>query len=222
MAMSGRLLLKLLKKIFVLFSMETDILKNGLLRQKKRGLPNLKNTPEALASFGSKKNLDLFSSMKVLSETEFQARKNIMYDAYIKQIKMEMTCLLDMVKTGVIPAIITDFDNTSHSKIGNQYEKYVAEKKNLYANIMDATAKLEGMKSGYTVRDAHDDGSEEQDKADSNYCLEVLKQMAEVRKYVDQAELVCQGKLWPYPKYNEMLYRHHYEGEEENIRNQRN
>jgi len=188
----------------------------------KRGLPNLRNTPAALAAFGSKKNIELFGSMKVLSETEFLARKNIMYDAYIKQIKMEMTCLLDMIKTGVIPAIIGDFDSTSKSKIGSHYDKYVQDKKTLYANLMEATEKLEAMKSGFANRDGHDDGSEEQDKADANYCLEVLKQMLEVRKYCDRAEMVCQGKLWPYPKYNDMLYRHHYEGEEENIRNQRN
>lgn len=106
----------------------------------KRGLPNLKNTPEALAAFGSDKNVKLFSSMNVLSEREFLARKSIMYSAYITQVKMEMSCLLDMIRTGVIPAILRDLETSENrSSLGQAFKEYANTKSELYSSLIKAT-----------------------------------------------------------------------------------
>jgi len=84
--------------------------------------------------------VQLFSSMKVLSEREFNARKSIMYQAYVTQVKMEAACLLDMIKTGVIPAVLRDLDNTSSkAQISSTFKNYTERKNKLYGDLIKAT-----------------------------------------------------------------------------------
>jgi len=183
-----------------------------LAEAERRGLHNLRNTPAALEAFGAKKNIDLFSSTKVFSEKEFLARKSIMYQAYNNQVQMEAATLLDMIRTGVIPAIVRDLENTSTPAHGGIYTKTFDKKKRLLQNLVDGVEKLEELQDGYHSG-GHGESSEESEKRDANHSLKVLEQMEEVRKHSDAAELLVEAKLWPFPKYSEILYRHHNEGE---------
>jgi len=73
--------------------------------------------------------------------------------------------------------------------------------------------------AGFSDDDPHGDTADANELKDADHCLVVLEQMKEVRKLSDKAEVLCEATLWPFPKYSEMLYRHHHEGETGSIHN---
>merc|ERR1711924_585678 len=75
---------------------------------EKRGLPNLKNTPAAIAAFNSEANKAVFSDMRVLSAAECDARAEVMYENYNTCVGIEAETLVSMVETGIIPACAKD------------------------------------------------------------------------------------------------------------------
>jgi glutamine synthetase len=124
---------------------------------------------------------------------------------------LETDCMIDMVSTGVIPAILKDFNNSSLtvSKLfDNEDTSFIKNKKHLYQNIIKENEILKKMYSSIN----HDQNSNEL----AEYCAKVLKPQAElIRLNVDLSEKVCDRDLWPYPKYENMLFQHHYHGKDE-------
>ena len=72
---------------------------------EKRGLCNLKTTPDALKHLMDEKNVKLFTSHKVLTETELKARHEVKLENYNKVINIEALTMLDMVRKDVLPAM---------------------------------------------------------------------------------------------------------------------
>ena len=71
---------------------------------KRRGLLNLKSTPEALDAFVAQKNIDLFSEFGVFSPTEMHSRYEILNEVYSKTVHIEAVTLHDMMVQQIIPA----------------------------------------------------------------------------------------------------------------------
>merc|ERR1711881_243220 len=88
----------------------------------KRGLPNLRNTVEAVETFCSEKNRKLFSSQGVFTERELEAREEIAFEKYVNDITMEADTLLDMAETGVVPACAEDFKKYAGASLGSKRE----------------------------------------------------------------------------------------------------
>merc|ERR1711953_185374 len=74
----------------------------------KRGLPNLNTTPLAVATFNSKKAKDVFKAMKVFSSEECDARQEVMLESYNTTLCVEVSTLITMVDTAIIPACAAD------------------------------------------------------------------------------------------------------------------
>merc|ERR1712176_1265199 len=73
-----------------------------------RGLPNLKNTPQATAAWASDKNVSIFDELGIYSAEETKARAEVMYEAYVTTISLEAQTLIEMVDTAIIPACAMD------------------------------------------------------------------------------------------------------------------
>jgi glutamine synthetase len=173
----------------------------------KRGIPNLKNTVEALATFDSPKNRELFSSMKVLTAEELTSRSEIMYHTYTNQIKMEGNCQLDMLKTGVIPAALADVQSTAQgvSHVNGTAAKSLLAAKTADVNsLIEKTTALEKAIAAYPA-----DGDNATAAA---HCLnQILPAMNSVRAVADSLERVCDNKQWPFPTYEQLCYEHHFD-----------
>ncbi|MDE6189741.1 MAG: glutamine synthetase III [Clostridia bacterium] len=174
---------------------------------KKRGLLNLRSTPEALPYFKSEKNVALFEKHGIFSPLEVQSRTEILLDNYSKVVNIEALTMLDMLSKDVLPAVTTYIKELSETAIATQAlgieataQIAVAKKLTelsqkalrIYDMLKDAVRKAENV-------------SDVQEKADC-YCKKVLKTMEELRKVVDEMEVNTAEKYWPMPSYADVLF----------------
>jgi len=163
---------------------------------EKRGLVNLKNTVDAADSLASEKNVKLFESQRVLARDELFARQTCIYEAYTNISLIEANCMIRMINTGLIPACATDMNLYS-----GESAFLAGDRKKVYAALAQNNKELE--------KAVHAFGSVVGDPAQARFCLEKLKPaMEKVRESADQAELLMQKSLYPYPSYAEILYQH--------------
>jgi len=161
-----------------------------------RGLLNLKNTPEAIATFDNAKNKALFEKFGVFTPAETEARAETLHEQYISQVAMEAETMLEMMDTGVIPACAEDLKVYEGTTMGG-------DRPTLYADMAKATEALR-TKIGGVPEDLHDG---------CQYMVsELIPAMDAVRALADVAEKKCNRDLWPMPTYGEVIYTHHSEG----------
>lgn len=172
---------------------------------KKRGLPNLTTTPEALSVFENEKATSFLAKHKVLSNDEIKARHNIMLERYIKQIEMESATLLELTDTDILPAVETELTRLAEmvGQIKNSGKSVSADRfedvKAVYEQIIKSRATLEVEVA--RVHEMHDESAKA--KALAN---QVMPAMFKLREHADTAEGLVADKLWTLPKYREMLF----------------
>jgi glutamine synthetase len=172
---------------------------------EKRGLPNLKTTPEALKVFDKKGSMDFLAEGKVLSHEEIKARHVIMLERYIKQIEMEASTVLEIVDTQIMAAVEKEMyriaEMIGHVKAAGKSVAVdrLEDIKAVYEGLLKARATLESELK--KVFDIHDESK----RADA-LCEKVMASMLKVRGLCDEAEGIVSDELWPLPKYREILF----------------
>ena len=174
---------------------------------KKRGLSNLKTTPDALAHLLDKKNVDLFKKHNVFSEVELEARHEVKLENYSKIIHIEALTMLDMANKDILPAMsrftaeLADaIAKKSAAKIPAEYEKGTLKE---VANHLDAMYKAVKKLEADEVK-----GNDITDVVElADFCRDVIiPDMEEVRAHSDAMEMVADSKVWPYPSYGKLLF----------------
>ncbi len=176
---------------------------------EKRGLPNLKTTPEALPALITEKSLALFGNYKVLSPVEMKARYYVRLEKYATDLEIEAKALINISDTMIIPA-------------GMKYQKNIASSISAAASVLgdaelapqkeslkevatlinNITAGIGDLKSLLEKGEAMED---EQASADF-FCNDVKVLMEAIRKDADALEELVDDELWPMPKFWEMLF----------------
>ncbi len=176
---------------------------------EKRGLSNLKTTPDALAHMLDKKNIDLFTSHKVFTLEEFTARHEVRLENYCKIINIEALTMLDMVRKDILPAM-----SGYSAQLGDAVAKKIAvlpdadcsyEKdslKMLTALIGAAHRTVKKLEQDLLTSKSVDDMVE----LAEFYKSTILDDMRELRIAVDEMETVSSAEAWPYPSYGELLF----------------
>ncbi|MCI6977681.1 MAG: glutamine synthetase III [Lachnospiraceae bacterium] len=174
---------------------------------EKRGLSNLKTTPDALAHLLDKKNVDLFKKHNVFSEVELQARHEVRLENYSKIIHIEALTMLDMANKDILPAMskftaeLADaIAKKSAAKISAGYEKGTLKE---VADHLDAMYKAVKKLEADEVK-----GNDITDVVElADFCRDVIiPDMEEVRAHSDAMEMVADSKVWPYPSYGKLLF----------------
>jgi glutamine synthetase len=178
---------------------------------QKRGLLNLKTTPDCLPYLISPKNIELFGSHRVLSESELKARYEIMMENYKKIVCIEAMTMLDMTRRDMLPASCS-------------YQRKLAETiaaKRAAGSMADCTYEVETMetaaaltKAAYESVKALEDvltevkaEAEEDTKKAAQLCKDgLLPKMNELRASADALETLIATSDWPYPTYGELLF----------------
>jgi len=177
---------------------------------EKRGLSNFKTTPEALDAYISESAKKVFYSNNIFSERELEARHEIMLEEYVKKVQIEARILGYLATNHVLPAAI-DYQNKlvlnikGLKDIGLPEESYRAQKNLagvISGHIQQINDKVEAM---IEARKQANGEASMHGRADA-YCDDVKPYFDEIRWHADKLELVIEDKLWPLPKYREMLY----------------
>lgn len=176
---------------------------------EKRGLMNLKTTPDALAHLLDEKNLKLFSEHRVYSATELEARFEVLNENYGKVVNIEALTMLDMAHKDIMPAMsaysaeLADAcvkKAAASSDIDCTYEKETAKKISLLMTAMSKQVK----KLEDDLLDAK--SIEDVAKLSMFYKDTVIPDMTALRISGDEMETIASAEKWPYPSYGELLF----------------
>src|SRR3989339_109276 len=167
-----------------------------LREAKKRGLPNLKNTPEALEALRSPANEKVFGKHGVLSKTELASRYEVYKEMYESVIDYEAKLSLDMAKTMIVPAVFSyqeELADSIRSVEGINKTKSTGSRKIL----KEITDELEGaLVKIDTLAAAIKRGN----------ALKTKVAMLDLRSSIDSLEGLVAEDVWPLPSYAEMLF----------------
>jgi glutamine synthetase len=178
----------------------------------RRKLSNNKNTPRALQVLTSKESLDLFKSMKVMSEVEIAARKEVELETYIFQIQIEGRVYNELVYSYIIPAAIKyqnqiiknvmglkDIYGAAHKKLTDGQLSIIEQIAEHIAAIKSLTDKMtDARRSANKLKDI--------DKKAFAYCDNVKPYFEQIRNHSDKLESLMDNNLWPLTKYRELLF----------------
>ena len=173
----------------------------------KRGLLNLKSTPEALPYLGSEKNVALFAKHHIFTEAEVKSRVEILLENYSTTISIEAATALDMFHKDILPAVAAYTEDLTKAVLDKKaagisagFEAELASKlSDLSAEMYAASLKLDA-----DLKEAA--GIECSKKQATFYHDAVVADMEALRKAVDAAEALTGGKYLPYPTYGELLF----------------
>ena len=179
---------------------------------EKRGLSNLRSTPEALSHTMDEENVKLFEKFGVYSKVELESRYEIHNENYSKIINIEAETMLEMAKKDILPCA-SKYSSKLAQTIGLKkaacdecdctYEAQMLKKVSaLTSSIFAKASQLES---------AVNEAKELADKGDSGktaffYRENVFAAMSELRAVADELEVITPKELWPFPSYGDLLY----------------
>ena len=174
----------------------------------ERGLLNLESTPDALVHYPDRKNVALFESHNVLSESEINSRGEILLENYAKTVHIEALTALDMARMEILPSIVKyqDFllaeimkkknfpalsakpEEDLVSRISSHLESFYSELLLLEESIEKYPASAPARERAFYSKD------------------KLLASMERLRGSADRMELLIGKKFLPYPSYEDILY----------------
>ena len=175
---------------------------------EKRGLPNLRRSPEALEQLVTKQSRALLTKLGIFNKAELESRYHVRLERYVKDMLIEMHTLKEIVDTLVLPAaleyhgslaaaaahaVTAGIKNVPQVPVANELGELIAALRKQRDVLESAIAKAEGM---------HDELAKQAKLLTSTGA----DSLAAVRAASDAIELKIADELWPMPKYREMLF----------------
>ncbi|VAX35237.1 Glutamine synthetase type III, GlnN [hydrothermal vent metagenome] len=162
---------------------------------KKRGLPNLKTTPEALAALKDAKAIKMFERLGVLSKTELVSRYDIYMETYETIIQYEANLMADMARTSIVPAAISYADELAIN---------IKSVESINKTKSTATRKL--LKEVTALTEKTITSAEVLAKISGGSTVKARAEMTKLRASVDALEGLVPADIWPLPSYAQMLF----------------
>ena len=175
---------------------------------EKRGLLNLKSSPDAYDAFIAPKNIELFSEFGIFNSVEMHSRYEILNEEYYKTIHIEAMTLIDMVNRQVLPACMKYAGEVAASVAAKKSVIPTLECRSESALITEVTALIDKLGGAVTELEKTVTLSAEYTGSDlAHYSRNaIIPAMDLVRDFADSLELIVDQKDWPYPTYGEMLF----------------
>ncbi|WP_293825749.1 glutamine synthetase III [uncultured Parolsenella sp.] len=174
---------------------------------EKRGLLNMRTTPDALPCLLDKKNIDLFEKYHVCSADEMHARYVSKAEQYAKLLNIEANSMVYMTKHMYLPALF-DYSGDIATTVATKAELGIAAKaeKKLVQTLTDGIDKITDLVDDLEQKNAAAQGLEDCTEQDNAYRDSVIPAMDKLRASVDAMEKVCGHDYWPVPSYNKILF----------------
>ena len=176
---------------------------------ERRGLDVETNVPKMFAEFTKPASIEMFTKTGVYTQKELEARNEVKWETYVKKVQIESRVMVRMALNHIVPAaleykakllkevsmakeIFGNLDGcTTEMLILGDINKYVEEVR------VKATAMKEARKKANIIEDIYERALAYHEIAESLYAL---------RKPIDKLEEVVDNKMWPLPKYRELLF----------------
>lgn len=176
---------------------------------KRRGLSNLPSMIDAIPALVSESSIKLFESFEVFTRKELESRVEIEYEAYSKAINIEAKAMIDIAGKSIIPAVIRYTTRLADSII--KLKTAVADIEPYAQNsiLIDVNEHLKSAKFALENLIKLMDDASEVVGVDSHarYMREVIvPAMEELRKPIDELEMIVDKDLWPMPSYGDLLF----------------
>jgi glutamine synthetase len=174
-----------------------------------RGLSNNKTTPVALKAMISEKSMEVFGNQHVFNENELQSRYEVLIENYVNKVGIEADLLGEMSRTFILPAaneylnkLGETFGSLSDMELKEQAQSVVAQ----VTPITDSTKRLSEDLSRLMEAKSAADGIGEAGQRAEAYADQVKPLFDDVRASIDRLEGLVDDKIWPIPKYRELLF----------------
>ena len=176
---------------------------------EKRGLLNLRTTPDAMPAMLSEKNVKMLTSHRIFSPAELHSRYEILLENYSKTVNIEALTMVDMAKKEILPAVekytksLADTLAAKKAAVAGLPCKYetatVTKLSALSDSIADATDDLEAeIEKFQAIEDVTEAANDIRDV--------ILGKMDSLRAVCDEAETITAKEFWPFPTYSDLLF----------------
>lgn len=176
---------------------------------EKRGLLNLRTTPDAMPAMLSEKNVKMLTSHKIFSPAELHSRYEILLENYSKTVNIEALTMVDMAKKEILPAVekytksLADTLAAKKAAVAGLPCKYetaaVTKLSELSDSIADATDDLEAeIEKFQAIEDVTEAANDIRDV--------ILGKMDSLRAVCDEAETITTKEFWPFTTYSDLLF----------------
>ena len=176
---------------------------------EKRGLLNLRTTPDAMPAMLSEKNMKMLTSHRIFSPAELHSRYEILLENYSKTVNIEALTMVDMAKKEILPAVekytksLADTLAAKKAAVAGLPCKYetaaVTKLSELSDSIADATDDLEAeIEKFQAIEDVTEAANDIRDV--------ILGKMDSLRAVCDEAETITAKEFWPFPTYSDLLF----------------
>ena len=176
---------------------------------EKRGLLNLRTTPDAMPAMIADKNVKMLTAHKIFSPAELHSRYEILLENYSKTVNIEALTMVDMARKEILPAVegytksLAETLAAKKAAVAGLPCKYetatITKLSELSDEIADATADLDGEIAKFqAIEDVTEAANDIRDV--------ILGKMDALRAVCDEAETITAKEFWPFPTYIDLLF----------------
>jgi glutamine synthetase len=183
------------------------------IEAEKRGLNNLKTTPDALAKELDPKFVALYEELGIYTHREMEARNEIKLEKYSTTIAIEATVLADIARNHIIPCALNYQNRLIENVKGlkeifeeKEFQNLAKEQMSLIRSISNHVGIIKIQVEN--LLDAIDIAKEKENSRDmaESFCHEVIPFFEIIRNSSDKLEMMVDDELWPLTKYRELLF----------------
>ena len=175
---------------------------------KRRGLPNLPTMVDAIPALTTEKAVKLFETFGVFTKAELESRAEIQYEIYAKEMNIEARTMIDMATKQIIPAVI--HYTTVLAKSINEIRAVGVYDVSVQTDLLQQCTKyLKAAKTAMNkLKKLADQASAMEEGRDRAvfYKDKIRPAMDELRKPVDELEMIVDKEMWPMPSYGDLIF----------------
>ena len=175
----------------------------------KRGLFNLKSTPDALPQWIAEKNIELFTKYHIFTKEEIESRYEIWLESYSKILNIESNTMVEMVQKDFLPSVFAYIDKVAATAVAKKSvvsDVSTASEGKLIKELSQLADEISTGLETLRADTAKALATEDPLANAKAYQTVVLSDMDELRKSVDAAETLIPDALLPYPTYGKLLF----------------
>lgn len=173
---------------------------------EKRGLPNLRKSPEALAQLVTPKSKDVLTRLGVFSEAEVKIRFHVKLERYLKDLLIEVDTLRLMVDTQILPAVYAYHGSLAQGVAASKAAGVHAPQTVTLERITKLIGTLQSRRADLEEIILKTEGLKEEEAKANAFATTLADGMLQVREVCDEIETIVADDSWPLPKYREMLF----------------